>query len=516
MKHSILAFAPMMLGCWLALLPLPSSAQSSAVVFDASSPEAIKTSAQKVLKTISLADAARLSEDLDFLDLEAQLQQGGMSEAERAKNLLQPREYNYFSREYQMELAMQEELRTREKKSGQTPHVEYKPTDVRFYGASEHRLFESVASLLHGQTPEGIHKMVSERLAKYEKLLRPKKSCKQDWVGSDAFVYGLALRNPAESSALKFKDYPYQVSQVDVGIPRGNKPIFLVLMAREPTVWNIALDDGAKLDGILLWGFARQVAANVPRGVPVHMFSTKDGNTPCGYDSYVHDAGPDLMDFDAFFKGVTGRSLDRVDAHKEVGQIRLARNYDRPNALEVTLPQEGEVNITERWEAPRVKPDDVISQWAFEMPAAQQLDFERFLRTASIEELVRLGYLRPAKMEEFESGYRTPALEVHRERAKHTTGLKNMVIQVPAPNAPLYRVAKPFPILKMRTPVSGGASILVDKAEDLEMIYPIRPHNVLNDLNLAIYVGDKALCSGKCVSVCYLNKGSTCSNKGWD
>ena len=74
----------------------------------------------------------------------------------------------------------------------------------------------------------------------------------------------------------------HEATQIDVVVNSGAKPVVLMLGAYEPTIWNISWTRNSYIAAIVLSGYHHQVAAGVPKDVPV-MTATYDNKNPCGY-----------------------------------------------------------------------------------------------------------------------------------------------------------------------------------------------------------------------------------------
>lgn len=475
-------------------------AEDSTFVIDASSHEALRQSLERALDTATFAEIIVFNEDLKFLEAEAGTLRYSDDQKGAARSLLELRKKSPFvTYHYDHELRLISELMAQN--SGQT-------------GRHREDLFDRAGPFLHGKTFAQIHSVVEERIAIYKQRAGAATPCRMDLIPPDVFVYGVGLRNPIANAPLIFGEHPFEANRVDLRVPASDKPVYLVLSAGGHLVWNLVVEDPTKLKGILLWGGYPQALANIPDGVPVQMYAVREkGETsPCDYKGIALDVSPDLLEFDAFLRELTGRSMDRFDAFKKVGQISLDPFYDKPNKQNISQPQDDTAHVAETWPAPEITPQAVTSKWAYKMPPQEHLELLHFMKTATIHDLVEAGYLRTSSFTEFDELYIRHAQEL----ADQNKVFKHIIVQIPKPVEPLYRVSKAFPIREMRNLGIKGASILADKPEDLGITFPIRDKSIFKSLKVALYFSQTGLCTGHCTSACISEKAMVCKGKAWD
>ena len=102
----------------------------------------------------------------------------------------------------------------------------------------------------------------------------------------------------------------HQARQVDVTVNSQGNPSVLILVAYEPTIWDVHWTAGTKILAVLASGYHHQAVAGLPKSVPV-LVSTYDNKGVCGY---VHVSGPDGRDVNSLSKRLLGRHVDAVTA----------------------------------------------------------------------------------------------------------------------------------------------------------------------------------------------------------
>jgi hypothetical protein len=75
------------------------------------------------------------------------------------------------------------------------------------------------------------------------------------------------------TTPLRFVGSQQAVMRVEVRVPKSETPIFLVLTAYNSVLWDLRLDPGATLAGVLAMGYHDQAILNMPDSV-AHGFST--------------------------------------------------------------------------------------------------------------------------------------------------------------------------------------------------------------------------------------------------
>jgi hypothetical protein len=90
-----------------------------------------------------------------------------------------------------------------------------------------------------------------------------------------SLVYG--VYQGGLSTPLRFVGSQHPIMRVEVRVPKTETPLFLVVMAYEPVLWDLRFDHGASLAGVLGMGYHDQAILNMPDNV-AHGFSTHQGN----------------------------------------------------------------------------------------------------------------------------------------------------------------------------------------------------------------------------------------------
>jgi hypothetical protein len=84
-------------------------------------------------------------------------------------------------------------------------------------------------------------------------------------------VYGVYQGGLA--TPLRFVGSQQPIMRVEVRVPKSEAPTFLVLMAYNPVLWDLRLDQDALLAGVLVMGYHDQALLNMPENV-AHGFTT--------------------------------------------------------------------------------------------------------------------------------------------------------------------------------------------------------------------------------------------------
>lgn len=108
---------------------------------------------------------------------------------------------------------------------------------------------------------------------------------------------------------------------VKIKVPDTGKPVLLVLSAYEPSNWDIALDTGVKLEGVILSGLYPQTIQGVPGSVKVVNYSDRKEDHRLKF--YIHDPKrvKDIKKMNTVVKALTGNKVSKI-----VGQYNM-ENY---------------------------------------------------------------------------------------------------------------------------------------------------------------------------------------------
>ena len=94
--------------------------------------------------------------------------------------------------------------------------------------------------------------------------------------------------------------------QADVVVNSPKKPVVLVLMAYDPTVWNVKYTPDAKIVGVVLAGYHQQALLGIAKSVP-RVSAIYDERGPCKY-FYAYRPG-DLTAVSQRLKPMIGRDI---------------------------------------------------------------------------------------------------------------------------------------------------------------------------------------------------------------
>ncbi len=103
----------------------------------------------------------------------------------------------------------------------------------------------------------------------------------------------------------------HQTKQVTVAVPKGEEPVFLVLSSYDPVYWNLDIEDGAELSGVVVFSYHGQAVGNVPPFVPVGFSSVEHGSGPdCPKPRYTYGKGDNYAEFETLISDEFGKAID--------------------------------------------------------------------------------------------------------------------------------------------------------------------------------------------------------------
>lgn len=108
---------------------------------------------------------------------------------------------------------------------------------------------------------------------------------------------------------------------IKVKIPDTGKSVLLVLSAYEPSNWDIVLDSGAKLEGVILSGLYPQTIQGVPGNVKVVNYSDRKEDHRLKFYVYDQKKVKDVEKMNTVVKALTGKKVSKI-----VGQYNM-ENY---------------------------------------------------------------------------------------------------------------------------------------------------------------------------------------------
>ena len=93
-------------------------------------------------------------------------------------------------------------------------------------------------------------------------------------------------------SSLRLVDEGHQIKRVEVRVPKKDEPLFVVLSAYDPVEWDLKIDDGAVIAGILIMGFHHQAVRNLPPEVRFGFTTRLSGpGSECPKPLYAYSRG---------------------------------------------------------------------------------------------------------------------------------------------------------------------------------------------------------------------------------
>jgi hypothetical protein len=95
--------------------------------------------------------------------------------------------------------------------------------------------------------------------------------------------------------------------QADVVVNSPRKPVILVLMAYDPTVWNVKYTPDAKIIGVVLAGYHQQAILGIAKSI-AKVSAIYDERGPCR-SFYAYRSGPELMAVNERLKSMIGREI---------------------------------------------------------------------------------------------------------------------------------------------------------------------------------------------------------------
>ena len=108
---------------------------------------------------------------------------------------------------------------------------------------------------------------------------------------------------------------------IKVKIPDTGKSVLLVLSAYEPSNWDIVLDSGAKLEGVILSGLYPQTIQGVPGNIKVVNYSDRKEDHRLKFYVYDQKKVKDVEKMNTVVKALTGKKVSKI-----VGQYNM-ENY---------------------------------------------------------------------------------------------------------------------------------------------------------------------------------------------
>lgn len=113
-------------------------------------------------------------------------------------------------------------------------------------------------------------------------------------------------------STLRLVDEGHQIKRVEVRVPKKDVPLFVVLTAYDPVEWDLKIDDGASIAGVLVMGFHHQAVSNLPPDIRVGFTTRLSGpGSECPKPLYAYGrGGEDYQKLTRLLSNEFSRSVD--------------------------------------------------------------------------------------------------------------------------------------------------------------------------------------------------------------
>ncbi len=108
---------------------------------------------------------------------------------------------------------------------------------------------------------------------------------------------------------------------VKIKVPNVGKPVLLVLSAYEPSNWDIVIDTGVKLQGVILSGLYPQTIQGVPGNVKVVNYSDRKEDHRLKFYVYDQKEVKSVDKMNTVVKALTGKKVTKI-----IGQYKM-ENY---------------------------------------------------------------------------------------------------------------------------------------------------------------------------------------------
>jgi len=113
----------------------------------------------------------------------------------------------------------------------------------------------------------------------------------------------------------------YDVAREEVVVGTTPKPVVLVLMGRDPIVWNVGRTEGARIVGVLAEGAYRQAVIGLPKTTPLSTYSSSDGPNACQYFRAEKPDGSEYSAVQRRIKELFGRGIGTFMNKKAGGRF---------------------------------------------------------------------------------------------------------------------------------------------------------------------------------------------------
>jgi hypothetical protein len=103
-------------------------------------------------------------------------------------------------------------------------------------------------------------------------------------------VYGAYQGGLDSAVKLVDREGSGKVGRVEVKVPKTDEPLFLVMTAYRPVEWDLQIENGARIAGLLVMGYYEQVVKNLPEQVQFGFSTIQNGHgLRCPKPILAHD-----------------------------------------------------------------------------------------------------------------------------------------------------------------------------------------------------------------------------------
>jgi hypothetical protein len=132
-------------------------------------------------------------------------------------------------------------------------------------------------------------------------------ACKLPVASQDFDVLAVGTYKGFKQLDVPIGKFGMMPQQADVVVNNPKKPVVLVLMAYDPTVWNVKYTPDAQIVGVVLAGYHQQALLGIAKSVP-RVSAIYDERGPCRY-FYAYQPGGKVATVNQRLKAMIGREI---------------------------------------------------------------------------------------------------------------------------------------------------------------------------------------------------------------
>ena len=132
-------------------------------------------------------------------------------------------------------------------------------------------------------------------------------ACKLPVASQDFDVLAVGTYKGFKQLDVPIGKFGMMPQQADVVVNSPKKPVVLVLMAYDPTVWNVKYTLDAQIVGVVLAGYHQQALLGIAKSVP-KVSAIYDERGPCSY-FYAYQPGDKVAAVNQRLKAMIGREI---------------------------------------------------------------------------------------------------------------------------------------------------------------------------------------------------------------